>query len=375
MRWVFVALLLLHGAIHGMGAAKAFQWGELSALRQPISRGMGVVWTGAGILFMVAAGLVAARSRVWWAPAAVAVVLSQWGIIASWSDARFGTLANLVIAAAAVYGFASLGPLGLRAGYERAVRARMAAPAPAPDVATGVVTDAHLAHLPEPVQRYLRVTGVVGQPMIAHVRARWRGRIRGGPDDPWMTFTAEQHNFPGEPARFFFMDARRSGLPVDVFHAFEGNAATMRVRLASLVPMVSASGAEITRAETVTLLNDWCLIAPTALLDPAIRWEPIDARSARARYTVGANTITAVLWFNDAGELVNFTTDDRLAQAEGGAAWTRQPWSTPVGEYRHYGAWRLASRGEGRWHAPGGVFAYIEMELLDVQVGQTQDGR
>ncbi len=199
-------------------------------------------------------------------------------------------------------------------------------------------------------------------------------RIRATSDDPWMTFTAEQHNFLDEPARFFFMDATRGGLPVDVFHAFQADGASMRVRLASLVPIVSASGADLTRAETVTLLNDWCLVAPTALLDPAIQWQAIDDRSARARYTVGPNTIAAVLWFNDAGELANFTSDDRLAQSSGGAAWTRQPWSTPVGEYRQFGRWRLPSRGEGRWHPPGGEFAYIELELLDVQTAPTPGG-
>ena len=58
---------------------------------------------------------------------------------------------------------------------------------------------------------------------------------------------------------------------------------------------------------------------------------------------------------------------DRLAQTAGGRVWRRQPWSTPVGEYRQYGPWRLPSRGEGRWHPPGGEFVYIELELLDVQ--------
>ena len=88
----------------------------------------------------------------------------------------------------------------------------------------------------------------------------------------------KQHNFPHEPARFFFMDATRSGLPVDVLHAFRDRAATMRVRLASLVPLVNAGGPDLTRAETVTLLNDLCLLAPAALLDPAIGWEAIDDR-------------------------------------------------------------------------------------------------
>ena len=57
-----------------------------------------------------------------------------------------------------------------------------------------------------------------------------------------MPFTAEQHNFPPDGARFFLMRAKRGGLPVDVFHAFHDGAASMRVRLLSFLPVVNASG-------------------------------------------------------------------------------------------------------------------------------------
>lgn len=363
MRWLLVAVLLVHGAIHVMGVAKAFGWADLPQLTQPISRAMGIAWLVAALLLITTAVLVVTGSRLWWALGAAAVLCSQVVIVSAWSDARFGTIANVFVAAAVVHGFASLGPLSLRAAYEREVRARST-----PAVASmQVVTEADLASLPEPVRRYLRVVGALGQPRVHHVRATLRGRIRGSPEEPWMEFTAEQHNFLDEPARFFFMNATRTGFPVDVFHAFEADAASMRVRLLSLVPLVEASGPELTRAETVTLLNDLCFLAPAALIDPAIHWEAIDDRSARARYTVGPNTITAVLWFNDAGELADFTSDDRLAQSAGGAEWTRQAWSTPLSTYRQFGPWRLAARGEGRWHRESGEFVYIEMELLDVQ--------
>jgi len=177
-----------------------------------------------------------------------------------------------------------------------------------------------------------------------------------------------QHNFPGEPARFFLMDARMRGLPVDVFHAFRGRSATMRVRLLSLVPIVDASGPELDRAETVTLFNDLCLLAPGALIDPAIRWEPVDERSVRAHYTLGSVTIGAVLMFNEAGELVDFVSDDRFAVSSDGRTFTRQRWSTPMRDYRRMGAQRVGTRGEGRWHPPGGEFTYLELELLELQV-------
>jgi hypothetical protein len=56
-----------------------------------------------------------------------------------------------------------------------------------------------------------------------------------------------------------------------------------------------------------------------------------------------------------------------MAQSSGGAEWTRMPWSTPVGEYRQWGPWRVASRGEGRWHPDAGAFTDIELERLDLR--------
>jgi len=40
--------------------------------------------------------------------------------------------------------------------------------------------------------------------------------------------------------------------------------------------------------------------------------------------------------------------------------------STPVGDYRWFGPFRIAARGETRWHAPEGEFTYGEFELLDL---------
>lgn len=363
MKWLFFALVLTHGAIHVMGFAKAFGLAELPQLTQPVSRAMGITWLAASLAMFATGVLYVRESQLWWAIGFAAVVISQLVILSAWSDARFGTVANVLVLMGVFYGFASLGPLSFRAEYRRAVEERIPA-----TISLPVITEADLEPLPESVQRYLRIVGVVGQPRIHHFRAEWRGRIRTTADDPWMEFTAEQYNFPDEPARFFLMDATRSGLPVDVLHVFEGGSATMRVRLLSLFPMVDAGGPEATRAEVVTLLNDLSLLAPGALIDPSIRWEPIDERSVRAEYTVGPNRISAVLLFNQEGELVDFVSEDRLAASSDGSEFTRQGWSTPVGDYRSLGPLRVMSRGEGRWHPPDGEFTYIELELVDLEL-------
>lgn len=361
MKLFFALLIALHGALHFLGFVKAFNLADLPQLTQPISRGIGVGWLVAGIGLLVSAGLLLFAPRIWWMAGFAAVVLSQIVIIASWSDAKFGTIANVLLLCAVVYGFASEGPWSLHTAYRDAVNARLTQTVSLPPV-----TEADIARLPLSVQRYLRVTKSVGQPRVTHIRATWRGRIRAGPNEPWMPFTAEQHNFVDPPTRYFLMNARRSGLPVDVLHAFDDDTARMRVCPLSLVPLVDVHGLDLRRAETVTVFNDLCLLAPAALIDPSITWKRVDEYTARGHFTLGPHTVSATLSFNDDGELINFVSDDRLALSSDGSTFTRQRWSTPVKEYRPMGTRTVMTRGEGKWHARAEAFSYVELELVEL---------
>ena len=64
---------------------------------------------------------------------------------------------------------------------------------------------------------------------------------------PWMQATATQYEFFDPPARLFYMNATRGGVPIDVFHRYIDSAATFQVRIASLIPMV-ANAAPCSRA-------------------------------------------------------------------------------------------------------------------------------
>jgi hypothetical protein len=227
------------------------------------------------------------------------------------------------------------------------------------------VTETDLVHLPGLIAEYVRRSGAVGQPRVSSVHARFHGRIRAGANARWMTYTGEQVNtYRPAPSRLFWMDARLFGLPVDVLHVFAGSAAKMRVKLCSVVPMVNAAGPEMDRAETVTLFNDLCILAPSALIDAPIVWQPVDDNHVRGIFTNGAQTVTADLTFDD-GDLVDFVSDDRMSTSRDGSTFTPQRWSTPVRDYRTFGARRIATYGEGRWHTtdPQGQYAYLEYHL------------
>jgi hypothetical protein len=355
---IFAIFLILHGLIHLPGVANAFGLAELPQLTQPISRGAGL---GAAIAFTAAAISLFTWPRGWWVVAAAGVLLSMFAIVPSWTDAKFGTLANAIVCVGVLFGFLAQGPYSLRAQYERDIESVIARGSP-----SGTIVEADLAHLPSPVQRYLRSAGVPGRPRVHNVRARMHGRIRSGRQARWMTLRAEQYNAFDPPARFFYFNAAMFAVPIQGYHRYLGEAATMHVKAAAAVPVASASGSEMAQSETVTFFNDMCFLAPATLIDPAIVWEPIDDRTTRATFTNAGHTIRAVLSFNDAGELTNFTSDDRYQASAGSTGMERLRWSTPLSNYRSFGPVRLASRGEGRWHDADGEYAYVELTVDEI---------
>ena len=360
MRWALVAVLVGHGLIHLLGVAKALGVAELPQLTQPISRGWGAAWLLAAAAVLAAAGMLAAGARHFWIVGALALVVSQIVIAASWRDAWAGTIANAILLVVAAHGFLTEGPWSFHARYLRDAGAGFERGADAP-----LVTEADLATLPEPVQRYLRFTRAVGQPRVRNYRIQFTGRIRSGPDSRWMPFTADQQSFADRPTRLFLMRARMFGLPVEAFHRLIDGHAAMQVKAVGLVPIVDARGDEMDRAETVTLFNDMCVLAPGTLVGPDIAWQSVDATTARARFTHRGHTIAATLLFDAAGRLLNFYSDDR-ARSSGDGTFAAARFSTPLRDYRDFGPLRLAGHGEARWATAEADYAYGEFAMADV---------
>jgi len=118
VRWVVGLVVVLHGCIHLLGAAKGLGWAKVTQLAEPIGAGLGAVWLAAAAVTIAAGVLLLARVRWWWLVGAVAVVVSQVVIVTSWADAKAGTIANVVLLGAVVYEWASQSSRGAR--YSRA---------------------------------------------------------------------------------------------------------------------------------------------------------------------------------------------------------------------------------------------------------------
>lgn len=365
MRFLLTALLAIHGAIHLLGFLKAYGVVEVQELELRIGPTAGLAWLAAAVLLLLAGVAVQVAPRNWWVPALAGVVLSQALIIGAWSDARFGTIANLVLLVPIALAAMDARPSSLQSVYRREV-GRALAEAPR-DVAP--VSREDLADLPGPVRAYLERVGVVGAPRVRRFRAGFDARIRGGPEQPWMKGTAEQYESFDPPARFFLMKARRAGLPVHVLHRYVDGSATMEGRLLGLFTIFEVSGPKLTRSETVTLLNDVFFLAPAALIELPVEWEVLDDDRVRATYANAGHTASAIVHFDAEGDLADFESEDRFQMDREPPALAR--WSTPFYEHRDYDGFRLPSGGEARWGDPGGDWAYGDFHLRWIRYNDT----
>lgn len=362
MRLALLLLLVIHGLIHVMGFVRAFEFAPVQALAKPIAPAWGIAWLTGALLLLGAAALWSLRSPAWVWSAALGVILSQILIASAWGEAKWGTLANLVIALPVV-----LALLDKRAGsftsqFQTEVARRSAAISAQP---SALIKEEDLLALPAPIQRYMKRVGAVGQPRVFTARAHFLGRMRKAPDQAWMDVDVQQFNsFGPEPARLFLLNASQFGVPVDVFHRYADGGAQMSVRALGLIPLVHVFGPEMTQAETVTVLNDLFLLAPGALLGANIRWQELSPTSVRATYTQGPHTISAVISVDADGYVADFASEDRYQSDEHGHHLVR--WSTPMRDYKDFGAWQLPAYGEARWGDVGAEWTYAEFRLQSV---------
>ena len=231
---------------------------------------------------------------------------------------------------------------------------------------TDVLTDNDMQHLPEPVKKYIRYAGFVGKEKISSVFLKASGQIRSSEKSGWMQFTSEQYNFFENPFRAFYIRAVKMGVPAVGLHLYKNETATMVIKLLNLLKVVDAKGPEMNQAETVTVLNDMCFMAPGSLINRNITWETMDGGQVKATFTNGQIIVSTILTFDEEGKLVNFLSFDRFETSDG-KIYINNPWETPVTEYRTVNGYRLPSKADVIYKRPEGDFCYLEFRLEDIE--------
>ena len=97
LKYTLAIIIFMHGLIHFMGFAKAFGYGNITQLTKDISKPAGVFWLLSAFLFITTTVLLLLKKESWPFLAIVAIIISQVLIVLAWKDAKFGTIANMII--------------------------------------------------------------------------------------------------------------------------------------------------------------------------------------------------------------------------------------------------------------------------------------
>ena len=350
MRTLFAIILLLHLLIHLIGFGKSNSWlGENN-----ISETQGFLWLLVSVLLIITAGLFLFKKPSWIIAAIPAIIISQTLIFLNWEEARFGSIFNLIILLVILFSIAGW-------SFENKYKKDKIGAIKDSPKSTEVISEQDLQHLPELVQNYITAAGFIGNPKIRNVCIRFNGQMREQRKN-WFKFRSEQLNSIERPSRFFFMKAIFKGVPTKGYHRYDGKTASMTIKVLSLFSVIKLQTRELLISDMVTYLNDICLFAPGALIGNKFKWQVIDEHMVKVVFTNNAQSVSAVLEIDNTGKLVNFFTNDRYDIN----LQKRFMFSTPVGGYCNFNAYRLPSYGEAIWHYPQGDFVYGKFEVKDV---------
>lgn len=232
----------------------------------------------------------------------------------------------------------------------------------------GVVTEADLADLPQPVQRYLRYTGVVGTQRTSTVRLKQAGALRQTQEDSWKDIEAVEY-FSVDPAAFVWMGEMAAG-PFSIVAArdsyVEGRG-HMLIKMLGIRTIGDVRGDEMDYSSLVRYLNEMMWF-PTAFLEDNILWEAIDHSSARVTITDGDLSASAVMRFDEEGALTTFT-GERYHEVDG--EYVKDTWETPMTRYGEFNGLRLPVEGEAVWRMSSGDFSYIRLEITALEYNAT----
>jgi hypothetical protein len=263
-------------------------------------------------------------------------------------------LVSLLIAALAVV--VAYGASRWKEGT-RELRARLEAAREPPT--TGVVDFRELEGLPAPVRRFFRRVLKEGQPIVTGVRLRHQGAFNmGETTDQWKPFTSDQRVTTRRPG--FDWDGQirmMPGLTVRVHDAYVAGEGILYAEVLGLVPVVNLRDTtDIAEGELMRFVAEapWY---PTALLpSQGIRWEDVDACSARATLVDGSVTLAMTFTFNHEDVIGTVRADARGRVV--GKRVVPTPWQGRFWSYEEREGMLVPLDGEVAWLLPVGVKPY-----------------
>jgi hypothetical protein len=219
--------------------------------------------------------------------------------------------------------------------------------------------------LPDPVRRYLRYAIDTGTPSLRTARMTHQGHFRPKPNLKWFRIDGVQYFTVASPG--FVWNASIRPVPfvrIDACDSLLAGRGNMLVKLASLIPIVNAQGAEIDQGARLRWLAE-CAWFPYGWLAESVRWEPIDGHLARVSLRGNGLPATAAIEVDDDGKLVRLRAN-RYRDTGGGQA-VLTPWTGVYTEYQAFNGFRVPTFVDVAWELQAETFSYARFKISTLE--------
>lgn len=211
--------------------------------------------------------------------------------------------------------------------------------------------------LPEPVRRYLQVSGYMNTPIPVNADVHWaESSVRLSPEKDWAPLQTIQFNSVKPLARVAYM--KFLSMPVAARDLYRDGYGEMNGKLLRVFPVVFDNTREVAQSSLITAFCEFLFIPGYVLLD-SIEWEQIDDRAVRATLSDNGIEVTGEFYFDEEGLFSRFETLDRY-YATGKKSYRKVKFSAAVESYKNQGALRIGETVKITWHLPEGDFEYYK---------------
>jgi hypothetical protein len=365
IRLILSSVFALHGIIHLMGFAKEWNLGPdgrfsgktLLVLSATAAKFVGMLWFITCLLLLVATISYYTQKNWFWIPASTGLFLSQALLIFYWQDAKWGTIANVIILVAIVF---SVATLRFKASTKQEVDYLIKSVSN--DQYT--VTDDMINELPPVVQVWLRNSHIVGKQMPSSIHIVQKGSMRTDAHAGWMAFDAEQY-FTIDPPGFVWAANIHTDMLIDIVgrDKYEGGTGNMVIKAASLIPMANSRGREVDQGTMVRFMAEMIWF-PQAALSDSLDWEQLDDSHARVTMNYADVSSSGIYSFNKDGMPIGFEAQ-RFGDFKG--KYSKETWSVATTGYKYFDGLPIGNTSEVTWKLKDGDFTWLKLEVTDIE--------
>lgn len=302
MRIALTLVIGIHGIIHLLGFLKAFGLSEFNSISQPISKPLGLIWLLTFILFTSSTILLIVRSDYWCITGFTGVIISQYLILNNWSDAKFGTILNLIILISTLIAYSTF-------SFNNKIKDETTKMLESADTTNKkVLLEPMVSDLPTVVNKWLLNSRAIGKEVIHNVYLEQDLQMLMTPEQKdWKNAKAKQYFTTKPPAFNWSVNLKMNPL-LDMVgrDKFENGQGEMTIKMLSLFSIVNAQNNEKVNQATLQRYLAEIVWFPSAAISPYITWESIDKHSAKATMEYNRTKGSGVFHFDENGHFKKF---------------------------------------------------------------------